>query len=212
MKHFLAFLLLFGLISLSFAQHFAGTIHAKLQNNGGTSELRYHLAAEKVALEMRFQAVQGDYSLSFAYPYQDEAHLLAKTDKSGEKSAMILPLTSLGAKLRTPSDYRLVAQNEKKIIAGFECEKYQLLTNDFLIEAWICPKITPNLEKMAILFKDEHIIQAMNAVKVQGFPLESVVKTTNGAFVQSQTVSLVVENQENNPVFELGEYKLIENR
>jgi hypothetical protein len=190
------------LVSLN-AQTFEGTIEMTyFEGKDELQTFKWFLSDEKIAMETEMEK-DGKSYLSKFFPNLTTATLTVTSVTPSGNFIYETPASKIEGENVVVTEIQQTGEFQK--IAGYNCEKYVMLSENYKIESWIASDIDVQLWRFADFFKSFYELQAFKKEKKTGFILASTVWDFSGNSVFALKVGKVNPEPVDQSVFEIPE-------
>ncbi|MBX7243497.1 MAG: hypothetical protein K1X92_17285 [Bacteroidia bacterium] len=200
-------LIAFFMVFISFrihSQSFEGKIHFIYETHFDSFKGAFWVKSPQTAFEII--QVKDGVSYSSATFYKPATHTIEiKSHTSAGKNKYVYGAEAIKSRFNLEGDgVMMMSLPDTREIAGRNCQKYQILLNDYVILTFIDPELSVDTRYFSLYLKDDPVIQMMAKKEMKGFPLMSVINDKNGNLVWKTTVTGIEESVIPAADFEIG--------
>ncbi|MFN8310145.1 MAG: DUF4412 domain-containing protein [Chitinophagales bacterium] len=164
-----------ALIAISLgASAFDGTIKQQVKNyngSGNTFDYTWYFSSKGLRFDLEFNGKDGKTNTVFLTDaLVSKIQMYTIDGKASEKHIFDIETSKASADVQIITSR---ATGEKKVISGYNCEKYEIVTNTTKIESWITKDIAVDWTNYQNLFRNSPEVLMMAREGIKGFSLES---------------------------------------
>lgn len=166
----------------SFVMNFENTSNGKKS----TGKIEYYFKEWASMMIPNFEENK-DMGMKMLFDHKKLTTTMLTVDKKGKKSGIITKTPKITVTTSSPSqamkEGKLVKTGEKKVIEGYNCEKWLYNSEDSKSEFWVTTNIKYNLSQALALFNTANKggkSPKNNFDKIEGFCMEGTTTSSNG--------------------------------
>lgn len=103
---------------------------------------------------------------------------------NAHKSYFAIPVSGIKA-AKSNTAVKIERTGETKMLGGMNCEKIIARSSSATTEMWVTKDFTAGFYKAASFFSNSNELNALNAEKISGVPLESTTKDSSGKIINA---------------------------
>lgn len=187
-----------------YSQTFEGKIHFLYETADGQFQGVYWYSAPRTAFEL-IQEKDGTSFSSVTF-YKPASHTIEiKSHTPAGKHKFVYDAESVSSRFGYETNQTaMLPTGESVVIAGVSCQKYQIITPEYIVTAFINPEILVEPRYFSLYLKDDPAIQIMAKSGIKGFPFQTIVKDSKGNTLWKTTVTSISEERISETSFEIG--------
>lgn len=195
----------------SFVMNFENTSKGKKT----TGNIEYYFKEWSSLMIPNFEENK-EMNMRMLFDHKKLTTTILTTDKKGKKSGIVTKTPKLTVTTTAPSqamkEGKLVKTGEKKVIDGYQCEKWIYTSEESKSEFWVTTDVKYNLSKAIALFNTANKggkSQDNNFDKIEGFCMEGTTTSSNGD-VYHFTISQLKMSEPGSEKFSTEGYEIMD--
>lgn len=164
--------------------HYIGNAEQKENYN-----LTWYFSGDKYRLDVLYVGSESNGKASVFLPNGGNKVVIYNTNPSTELDYKYFNATV--DKIPTVEEYKVVATEETRTIAGFVCKKYIFKSfTGKTVESWITQSIDIDWAEISAPLRMLPEARIMAKYEIKGFPLSTIIRDESGTVAQSTLISI----------------------